>query len=129
MNIPRRKDWPGELDVDEMRKIPVELPRLSPDSPTTCPVPMSDILEHLSYEARGGENSGSDEKIEFQLEFVQTAQVEARQYWLWRFFDVEGVECYLLIELRDRETVTAYDESFGLTPEQFILGVHYDTLL
>ena len=91
---------------------------------------MSQILEHLGYEAPGGESSGSDEVIEFKLEFVRTAQVEATRYWVWKFTDSGGSECYALIELRpDDQTVTGYDESFGLTPEQFILGVHYDTLM
>ena len=113
-----------------MRNIAVELPRLSPDSPATCPVPMPQILEYLGYDAPGGENSGSDEVIDFQLEFVRTAQVEATRYWMWRFTDSRGSECYVLIELRSNsQTVTGYDESFGLTPEQCILGVHYDTLM
>lgn len=128
MSIPQREDWPE--DIDEMRNIAVELPQLSPDSPATCPVTVSEILEYLGQEAPGGADSGSDEVIEFQLEFVRTAQVEATRYWIWRFIDSRGSECYLLIELRPNgQTVRGYDESFGLTPEQCILGVHYDTLM
>ena len=128
MSFPRREDWPE--DIDEMRNIAVELPRLSPDSPATCPVPMTEVLEYLGQEAPGGADSGSDEAVDFQLEFVRTAMVEATRYWLWRFADVERTECYVVVELRpSHQTVTGYDESFGLTPEQFILAAHYDTIL
>ena len=113
-----------------MRNIAVELPQLSPDSPTTCPVSMAEILEYLGYEAPGGEHSGSEEVIDFQPQFVRTALVEATQYWIWRFTDSRGSECYVLVDVRPDGTVcTGYDESFGLTPEQCILAVHYDTLM
>ncbi len=128
MSIPKRENWPE--DIEEMRNIAVELPRLSPDSPANCPVPMSEILEYLGQEAPGGADSGSDEVIDFQLEFMRTAMVKAKRYWLWRFADVEDTECYVLVELSsNRQTVTGYDESFGLTPEQFILAAHYETIL
>ena len=134
MSNPPREDWPE--DISEMRKIPVVLPRLSPDSPGTCPVPMDHILEYIGYEAPGGEHSGSEQTKEFQLEFVRTASVESSRYWIWRFADVEGIESYVLVELKPSpktagayDTVTAYDGSFGLTPEQFILAAHYDTIL
>jgi hypothetical protein len=88
---------------------------------------MKDILEHLSYEAPGGEHSGSDEVVEFQLEFLRTALVEASRYWIWRFTDADGTECYATVQLRpDHKAVTGYDESFGFTPEQFIIADYYD---
>jgi hypothetical protein len=128
MNIPRKEDWPEEIEA--IRNIPVELPRLSPDSLATCPVTMQEILEYLGYEAPGGEHSGSEEVIPFQLEFVRAALVEATRYWLWRFADSRGTECYVMVDMRpDGTPCTGYDESFGLTPEQFILAAHYDTIL
>jgi hypothetical protein len=128
MNLPRREDWPD--DIDEMRNIAVELPRLSPDSPARCPVSMAEILEYLAYEAPGGEHSGTEEVIDFQPQFVRTALVEATRYWLWRFTDSRGSECYVLVDVRpDGTPCTGYDESFGLNPEQFIMAVHYDTLM
>lgn len=121
----QRQDLPE--DFYEIRNVAVELPRLSPDSAATCPLPMKDILAYLGQEAPGGEVSGSEKVIEFQLEFLRTALVEASRYWIWRFTDVEGTECYVTVELRpDRRTVTGYDESFGFTPEQFIIADYYD---
>lgn len=38
-------------DPDDLDRVPFELPRLDPDSPSSCPVPMSDILEYLAAEA------------------------------------------------------------------------------
>jgi hypothetical protein len=128
MSIPRKKDWPE--DIEAMRNIAVELPRLSPDSPATCPVSMPKILEYLGYEAPGGEHSGSEEVIPFQLEFMRTAFVEGTGYWIWRFTDSGGLESYVMVDLRpDGVACTGYDESFGLTPTQFILAAHYDTIL
>jgi hypothetical protein len=125
MRIPRREELPE--DFYELKSVAVELPRLSPDLPANCPVTMNEILEYLGQEAPGGAESGSQEVIEFQLEFLRTALIEATQYWIWRFADLEGTECYVTVALRpDRNTVTGYDESFGFTPEQFILADYYD---
>ena len=35
-------------DPDDLDRVPFELPTLDPDSPTSCPVPMSDIMEYLA---------------------------------------------------------------------------------
>ena len=110
-----------------MRNVTVSLPRLSPDSPATCPVPMKDILEYLGYEAPGGEHSGSSEVIELRPDFVRTALVEKTKYWIWKFTDADGRESYVTVAVDAHgEEVIGYDESFGFTPEQFILADYYD---
>lgn len=125
MSIPRRDELPE--DFDELRHFPIELPRLPDDSATSCPVPMTAILEYLSYEAPGGEHSGSTEVIEFRLEFVRTAQVEQARYWIWRFTDSDVRESYVTVGIDgDGEQMMSYDETFGLSPEQRILAEHYD---
>jgi hypothetical protein len=125
MSIPSRDELPE--DFDELRNVPIELPRLPDDTPASCPVPMDDILEYLSYEAPGGEHSGSTEVIEFQFEFLRTALVDQARYWIWRFRDSRDCESYVIaaIDARSQELLS-FDETFGLSPEQRIMAEHYN---
>jgi hypothetical protein len=125
MNIPRRDELPE--DFDELRKVPIELPRLPEDIAASCPVPMKDILEYLSCEAPGGEHSGSAEVIDFRLEFMRTALVEQTRYWIWRFRDSRDCESYITVGVDSGgQEMMSYDETFGLSPEQRIMAEHYD---
>ncbi|SPE61468.1 hypothetical protein SBV1_710002 [Verrucomicrobia bacterium] len=125
MSIPRRDELPE--DFDELKRVVVELPRLADDSAASCPAPMTEILEYLSYEAPGGEHSGSAEVIEFQLEFVRTALVEQTRYWIWRFTDADSCESYVTVGIDGSgQQMMSYDETFGLSPEQRILAEYYD---
>lgn len=121
MSFPRRDELPE--DLDKLRDVPVELPRLPDDSADSCPVPMTEILEYLSYEAPGGTHSGSAEVIEFQLEFVRTALIEQARYWIWRFTDSDGRESYVTAGIDGGgQEMISYDETFGLSPEQRMLA-------
>jgi hypothetical protein len=125
MSIPRRDELPE--DFEELRHVPIELPRLPDDSAALCPALMSEILEYLSYEAPGGEHSGSAEVIEFQLEFTRTALVEQTRYWIWRFTDSDNRESYVTVGIDGSgQQMMSYDETYGLSPEQRILAEHYD---
>ncbi len=125
VRIPLKKDLPD--DYFELRRVPVELPRLSPDSQATCPLSMQDIQAYLDQETRGVHDPSDWGIPEFNLQFLRTALVEGSWYWIWRFADVDGAECFLTVSLNpDRKRVIGYDECFGLTPEQFILADYYD---
>jgi hypothetical protein len=125
MNIARREELPE--DFYELKNVPVELPHLPDDTAASCPASMAGILEYLDYEAPGGEHSGSEEVIPFQLEFVRTALVEGTRYWIWRFTDSDARESYVTVAIDPTgRQITGYDESFGFTPEQFILADYYD---
>jgi hypothetical protein len=125
MSIPRREELPE--DFYELKNVLVELPRLPDDTAASCPAPMAEILDYLGYEAPGGAHSGSEEVIPFQLEFMRTAQVEGTRYWIWRFTDSDARESYVTVALDPAgQQITGYDESFGFTPEQFILADYYD---
>ncbi len=83
-------------------------------------------LEYLDVEAPGGSESGSSKVIQFDLRFVRTALVNNIKYWLWRFKDERGTDCYVAVQLRpDGQDVLGYDESFGLTPEQWLVLDYY----
>ncbi len=125
MLVPRREELPE--DFYELRKVPIELPRLPGDSAASCPAPMEEILEYLRDEAPGGKHLGSKQAIAFELHFVRTALVDTTNYWIWRFTDPEGRESYVTVALSPSgEQIIGYDESFGFTPEQFILADYYD---
>ncbi len=125
MSVPRRDELPE--DFDELRNVPVDLPLLPDEGAASCPVPMNEILEYLSYEAPGGEHSGSSEVIEFQLQFVRTALVEQTKYWIWTFINSGNRASYLTVGVDGSgQQMMSCDETFGLSPEQRILAEHYD---
>jgi hypothetical protein len=102
---------------DELTTRPFELPRLEPDSPASCPRPMADIIEYLQMEA------APDEPSETDLEFLRTASVEGADYWIWRFLDSDGRECYVTVSRSGRGITVGFAENYdGLTAEQFMLA-------
>jgi hypothetical protein len=104
-------------DPDELTARHFELPRLDPDSPESCPHPMSEIIEYLRMEA------APDEPTEADLEFLRTASVEGAEYWIWRFTESGDEQCYVTVSRRDGQITVGYDVNYdGLTPEQFMLA-------
>ena len=120
----KREDFPEKLE--HLQKISVTLPYLNGDDESTCPVSMEKIIEYLEWEAPGGKNAGGEMIIDFHLKFLRTALVNDSKYWIWSFFDEDDNECYVTISnLPDGSTITGYDETFGLTPEQFIIAEYF----
>src|SRR5437868_5973433 len=109
----------GDLPTDphELTTQPFELPRLEPDSPESCPVTMAEIVEYLQMEA------APEEPTEADLEFVRTASVERAEYWIWRFEDSDGAECYVTVSRKGTTIMVGFAENYdGLSPEQFMLA-------
>jgi hypothetical protein len=114
------RSWKG------LAKLTFELPRLTPDKPTNCPRTEQDILEYLAVEAPGGSQSGSDRVLQFDLRFIRTALVNSSKYWLWGFKDERNTDCCVAVqELPNGDSVLGYDESFGLSPEQWLVLDYY----
>lgn len=119
------------LSFDEMPKdnadlatVEIDFPRLKNDSPDGCPVSVSEILEYLALEVPDGDQLTADD-----LEFVRTAKVAERDYWIWRFNEPDGDDAYATVYLSRKwfETCTGYDTNYyKLTPEQYILGDYHD---
>ncbi len=107
-------------DNADIAKIEIDFPRLANNTAESCPSPMREITEYLHREA---ETVTADE-----LEFIRTAQVEEHCYWIWRFPDEGGDECYVTVWTRpDGTECIGYDfNHYGLTPEQFILGDYHE---
>jgi hypothetical protein len=104
-----------------------ELPRLFPDVSWTCPRRKREILEYLEVEAPGGKESGSENIVDFKLKFIRTARVNESKYWLWGFKADEGLDCYVAVQVAESgDSILGFDETFGLTPEQWLVMDYYD---
>jgi hypothetical protein len=105
----------------EIRTIDIALPALDPDSALTCPVPYEHVLEHLTTEFGDGAAKHLAEPA-----FLRTARVGATSYWIWKFNDPNGGEGYILVSLWPKNLACIEcDETFGMTPEQFIVATHF----
>jgi hypothetical protein len=120
-----RESFPSSLE--DLYKINVSFPNAEGDSESTCPVSMKDILEYLDLEAPGGKNAGGEMIIEFELNFLRTALVNETKYWIWSFLDEDDTECYVTVSLPPSgPACLGYNDSFGLTPEQYIIADYFD---
>lgn len=103
----------------------VQLPRLDPDTPAGCPVTVDEVAALVVEEVpEVGARTGAD------LDFVRTAALDDVRCWVWRLTDVgDGFDAYAAIS-EDADGVRfgyAVDQ-WGLTPEQFVIGDHFDVL-
>lgn len=115
------RSWRGLKNLD------FKLPLLVPNSPLTCPRTEQEILEYLDVEAPGGSQSGSENVISFELKFIRTALANTSKYWIWGFRTDEGLDCYVAVRLDENgDSVLGFEESFGLTPEQWLVMDYYE---
>jgi len=123
--IPPRSELPKSWEG--LKCYTFDLPFLSPNDPSCCPISLSEILEYLGVEAPGGPYSGSSRIIDFDPMFVRTALIEGDSFWLWEFKDERGSQCYVSVrQSADRENILGYEEALGLTPEQWLVMDFYD---
>ncbi len=123
--IPPRAQLPSSWKG--LKDYTFDLPYLSPNDPSHCPIPMAEILEYLDVEAPGGSLSGSEDVMEFALQFVRTALVNNSKYWIWRFEADDNLDCYVAARQEVRgDTILGFDETFGLTPEQWLVLDYYN---
>ena len=111
----------GPPDPDELPNLNVEFPPLADDSAASSPIPMSEVLDYLHAEAAPEEPSEAD------LQFLRTARVEDADYWIWRYVESDGAECYVTVSSRsDGSNTLGYEENYeSLTPEQFMLAEYH----
>jgi hypothetical protein len=114
------KSWKG------LKNFTFDLPLLVPNDPVSCPRTREEILEYLDVEAPGGAESGAENIVPFELKFIRTAQVNESKYWLWSFKGDEGLDCYVAVQQVHGQSILGFDETFGLTPEQWLVMDYYD---
>ena len=110
-------------DNADLARVSVEFERLTPDSPSGCPVPPQDLLDYLADEVPDGELLTAAD-----LTFVRTAKVADADYWVWRFREPgpDGKDAYATVSASAGEVITGYEANYyGLTPEQFVLGDYH----
>jgi hypothetical protein len=119
--MPAYEDLPE--DNAELAQLVIEFSRLADDTPASCPVSMKEILDYLHLESPDG-----DEVEEKDLVFLRTAQVAEKAYWIWKFTESDGVQCYVTVSVTSQsETCIGYEQNtYGLTPEQYVLGDYYN---
>lgn len=110
-------------DNADLANVTVELPRLVPDGPQTCSVPITELLEYLALEVPDGDALTAED-----LTFVRTARVGDADYWLWRFQEPgpDGEPAYATVSrIGDQVTLGYGTDYYGLSPEQYMLGDYH----
>jgi hypothetical protein len=110
-------------DNRELAGVVVEFARLRDDSQRSCPVRIADLLTYLRDEVPGGQRLQPAD-----LTFLRTAQVGDSRYWIWCLNEPDGGDpAYATVSVEDSGRVTSgYDtNTYGLTPEQFMLGDYH----
>ncbi len=120
--IPPKNTLP--TDVEQWKDVQVSLPRLPEDSQTSCPDPLSEIMDYVRRESADGTKAKRA-----SLRFLRTAQIEGSQFWMWTYTESDGEICYVYYHDRvGRGATLGLQSTRGLTPEQFMLAVHYGKL-
>jgi hypothetical protein len=110
-------------DNADLANVRVEFPRLTPDGPDACPVPVADLLAYLADEVPDG-----DSLTRGDLTFVRTARVADAEYWVWRFREPgpRGEDAFATVSRSGRQVTLGYGtDYYGLSPEQFVLGDYH----
>ena len=63
------------------------------------------------------------------LRFLRSALLNNWKYWIWEFMTPDGDRCYATVSERGGgELDSLYDDSRGLSPEQFLVAVYFQCL-
>lgn len=109
--------------IEDFAKLNVCFDRLLNDTPVSCPVPLHSIIEYLALEV-------PIEELPLEaLQFIRTAQVQEKQYWVWRLDDEYVDDDHLVTVLHEPDGTTCigyWDNSAGLSPDQLLLADYFD---
>ena len=93
-----------------------------PDPLASPPFSVSEITEYLR-----AESADVDRYDLSRLRFLRTALIDTDRYWMWTYREEDGRLCYLVAaEKTDGHHELDLAETNALSPEQFLLAVHYD---
>ena len=106
-------------EIEELAGLEFGLPYREEDSPESCPVSLEDLIDYLRMES-----ADLDGVSRQQLTFARTVFVNGHKYWVWRFFESDGEECYASVALTpDGVESLSYASNFAsLNPEQWVVA-------
>lgn len=120
--IPKRNELLD--DAADWGAVNVDLPRLALDSAESCPIPFDQVFDYVARESADTGGASRD-----RMSFVRTAQVGSDQYWLWRYLESDGAECFVVARIDDGGGVEiGLSSPNGLSPEQYLLADHFDEI-
>jgi hypothetical protein len=109
-------------DPAEWKDIQVSFPRLPQNSPASCPIPVTEVMDYVRVES-----ADLDDAKEESLRFIRTAQVEDSRYWLWSYTESDGELCYVFFRVSaDGDTFLSLSSTGGLSPELYLLADFYE---
>ena len=118
--IPSRNELPE--DAADWVSVNIDLPRLSPDSVETCPLSLDQVFDYIKLES-----GDTDSASRHRLSFVRTALVDSEKYWLWKYVESDGAECFVLVRQGGGgRLMTTLTNSNGLSAEQYLLADYFD---
>lgn len=111
---------------EQLARLFVQLPRLLHDSPTSCPLALEELLEHLADETSEGRVLVADD-----LTFVRTALLDDVRYWVYRVTDTgDGTPAWACVaeEPGGAATLGYVLDPWGLTAEQLVIGDRFGVI-
>lgn len=129
-------DWTDMFDITKVSEDPadwgefdVPLPYLSPNTEESCPDSLDEVMDYVRCECADTDRATPD-----RLQFIRTAQVNDSKYWIWRYTEEDGSECFVTssidatgsgsLGLSDVFASPARDRP--LTPEQFLIADYHN---
>jgi len=111
----------GDLpdDIEAVGRLEVCFDHLAQDAPESCPVPLRRILRYIELELP------TDDLPASALHFVRTAQVQDKEYWVWRLDDEYLDDEHYVTVSREPGGATCIsyrDNCFNLNLDQFLLA-------
>jgi len=106
----------------DLAKVDISFPFLTPNTVDQCPRDMADIQDYLRIE-----DADMDKVAKRDLVFIRTAQVAEQRFWIWRYFESDGQECFVTVsQSPDGSNSLGMDwNTHKLSPEQFMLGDYH----
>jgi hypothetical protein len=109
-------------DTRGLASLDIALPRSEPDNEASAPVSRADVLRELRLQEPATFALSEDD-----LNFVRTAVIQAKRYWLWQFA-ANGKTYFVSVCLRSNGDVCfSYEENYAnWTPDQYLIGDYHD---
>lgn len=116
-------DLPKE--IEGLSDLELALPYLDENSAESCPVSPDELLAYLRMES-----ADLDDVTLQQLTFARTVLVNNHKYWIWRFVESDGEECYASVAVSPQgvATLSYASNHASLNPQQWAVADLFEYL-